>query len=408
MKTRKPTGAVPWPLILIEGGEKSGKTWAAVVLSASEKVGQNYWIDLGEGSADEYGAVPGADYLIVEHDGSYIAILEAVAEIHSLAQKALDAGEKPVVLVIDSMTTEWDWLKDWATERAKGSRSNKAKLARDPHAEIKVSTNYWNDANDRHRRLMRLLMTFPGIVVMTARGKEVAVIGDNGQPVEGQKDYRVEAHKTLAFDASCWVRMYRHKPAIVVGARSVHTGIRPGRDEPQPLSDDWTLEWLIFDALKCDPAKAHTRDLVDAKPERTPEQIRGEALLPVTGFDRLGELYQEAQRLGYESVIVPDERDQEVLLLDLIRRLGEARRAVSPATGHQHATLRSLWKAAGDFEDRDARLRFTSEIVGRLITESTELTYAEAEKVCARVSLYIRQNTPPAGEARPEGAGAAA
>ena len=40
LRTRKPTGAVPWPCVLLEGEEKAGKTWALAELSGSERVGQ--------------------------------------------------------------------------------------------------------------------------------------------------------------------------------------------------------------------------------------------------------------------------------------------------------------------------------------------------------------------------------
>ena len=264
IKTRQPTGAVPWPLILLEGGEKVGKSYAAAELSGSEKVGQTYWLDLNEGAADEYGAVPGARYLVVEHDGTWGAILAQVAEVRQEAQRAASAGEKPVVLVVDSMTAEWDLLKDWAGNRAKTSKSNQQRLQRDPNAEVQVPMNLWNDATARHRRLMTLLMTFPGIVVMTARGKEVATLDQSGRPVEGSKDYKVEGHKNLAFDASVWVRLSRDHAPIVVGARSVHAGIRPGVDKPQPMPD-FTLERLIFDALKCDPSAARAREVTEMK-----------------------------------------------------------------------------------------------------------------------------------------------
>lgn len=265
IRTRKPTGAVPWPLILLEGGEKAGKSWACAELSASEKVGQTYWLDLSEGAADEYGAVPGARYLVVEHNGTWQDIIGQVAEIRQEAARAAEAGEPPVVLVIDSMTAEWDLLKDWAANRAKGSRSNQQRLQRDPNAEVQVPMNLWNDATARHRRLMTMLMTFPGIVVMTARGKEVASLDQSGRPVEGSKDYKVEGHKNLAYDASVWVRLSREHPPIVVGARSVHAGIRPGVDKPQPMPD-FSLERLIFDVLKCDPSAANVRDMTEMKP----------------------------------------------------------------------------------------------------------------------------------------------
>lgn len=258
-RTRQPTGRVPWPLILIEGPEKSGKSWAAAQLSASDKVGQTYWLDLGEGAADEYGAISGARYLVLEHDGTWASLMDQVRAVRDEAARAA-AGEPPVVLVIDSMTTEWELLKEWAANRAKGSASNQKRLQADPHAEIQVTFNLWNDATARHRKLMTLLMTFPGIVVMTGRGKDVAAMDANGRPIEGSKEYKVEGHKTLGFDASVWVRLSREQAPMVIGARSVRSGIRPGIDKPQPMAD-FTLERLIFDALGCEVGQSQARQL---------------------------------------------------------------------------------------------------------------------------------------------------
>lgn len=333
LTTRPPTGAVPWPLILIEGGEKSGKSYACAVLSASPKVGRTVWLDLNEGAADEYGAIPGARYEVIEHDGTWPSILGQVEAAKAEAAKAAEAGEKPLVLVIDSMTAEWDLLKAWTEGRARKTEGNRRKLEKDPNAEIPISMNFWNDANARHRKLMTILMTFPGVVVMTARGKDVAALDEKGKPIEGTKEYRVEGNKNLAFDASCWVRMYRDKPAIVVGARSVHTGIRPGKDEPQALDPDWTLEALIFEALKCDPSNAQARKLAEMQAERTPEQIRDEAVRTVTGFERIKELYAEARELCYESVTLANESGAEEALPAMLFRLGNERRL--PGEGQQ-------------------------------------------------------------------------
>lgn len=259
LRTRRPTGVIPWPLILVEGQEKSGKSWACAELSASERVGQTYWIDLGEGSADEYGAIPGADYLIVEHDGSFGSILAAVAAVRDEAAK-VPAGEPPVVLVIDSMTAEWDLLKGAADKEARAKLARKGRRL-DPGDEPQISMDLWNKANGRHRKLMTLLMTFPGIVVMTARGKEVAALDAGGRPIEGRKEYKVEGHKNLAYDASAWVRVSRERPPLLIGARSVSSGIRPGVDQAKKLPD-FTLEHLIFVEVGCSPATAKPRDLV--------------------------------------------------------------------------------------------------------------------------------------------------
>lgn len=331
LQTRKPTGAVPWPLVLIEGEEKAGKTWACAEFTASKKVGRSFWIDLGEGAADEYGAIPGARYEVVEHDGSWAALYSSVAEIHRIAAEALARKEKPVVLIIDTMTSEWDLLKDWAADRAKSTKSNRRRLEADPNAEVVITGNLWNDANARHRKLMGLLKTFPGIALLTAHGKQVAVIGPDGQPVEGQKTHKVEAQKSLGADASCWLRLYRESPGVIVGGRSVHLKFRPG-DDAKPLASDWTLEGIVFDVLQCDPASAHVRDLVAPKADAvTPEQIRDEALEKNTGHARIRELYTEAKRLGYDDVTLMNETGEDELLLALLIRVGGERKPAAAA-----------------------------------------------------------------------------
>jgi hypothetical protein len=288
LKTRPPTGAVPWPVVLIEGEEKAGKTYAAALLSTSERVGQTYWLDLGEGSGDEYGAIPGARYLILEHDGTYLSWLGQIEAVRAEAQRAADAGEKPVVLVIDTMTDEWEGLKDWTTQRARRRKVNDKRSDED----LVISTDLWNDATARHRRLMTVLLTFPGIVVLTARGKEVVAMGDDGKPKQGApKDYKVEGHKTLAYDASLWLRMSRTAPALIVGARSVHAGVRPGYDKPNAAPKDVTnlIEWAVFDVLRCDPTAAQTRDLRPATGGDTDEEkvrrVIG-AVIEEAGWDR--------------------------------------------------------------------------------------------------------------------------
>lgn len=346
LTTRKPTGAVPWPLILIEGSEKSGKSYAAALLSASPQVGRTVWLDLNEGAADEYGAIKGVRYEVIEHDGTWSSITGQVAAAKEEAEKAVANGEKPLVLVIDSMTAEWDLLKAWAESRARGTDFNKKKLRENPNAEIDVSMNFWNDANSRHRKLMLLLMTFPGIVVMTARGKDVAALDAKGRPIPNTKEYKVEGNKSLAFDASCWIRMFRDKPAVMVGARSVNVGVRPGKDEPLRLDPDWSLEGVIFNLLKCDPANTHVRDLAEMQAQRTPEQIRDEALETTTGFGRIRELYAEAKELQYDGVTLENETGDEEQLLKILIRIGKERSSQDGERPHVAAVPTSGGKSA--------------------------------------------------------------
>ncbi|GAA4085086.1 hypothetical protein [Actinomadura miaoliensis] len=390
-RTHRPSGRPAPPLILLEGPEKVGKSYTAAQFTGSDKVGDAYWIEFGEVTAEEYGQVPGADYEIIEHDGSFADFYGAIQWVYGKAQAAREAGEKPVLLTIDSMSAEWDLIRAWTNNRAKASRVNRERLEQDPNAEIFIPPNLWNDANDRDYQVMRLLMTFPGIVVMLARGKQTAAFDEaTGRPLEGRTDYRVEANKQIGYRASCWVRLSRDEPPLLVGCRKVTGGVKPGVDRPMRLKKNWSLEWLVFEHLGYDPANWEVPNLVSPRPERTPEQIAEDARDPATGFERLGELLQETKACRYESVIVPNERGQDELLPQMIRRLGWERMAASQEL---HKRMQALWKQTPMAEDRDARLAFTREVIGRDIASSSELTRREAEQVIDRLKSYIAQDS---------------
>jgi hypothetical protein len=333
LRTRPPTCAVPWPQILIEGMEKSGKTWLCAEFSGSQRVSRTYWLEIGPaaGTADQYGAVPGARYEIVEHDGSWEQIYGAVLEVHQEAGKALERGEKPCVLIVDVAGAMWDLLKDWVSARAAVSKYNRRRLAEDPGAELHVPRNLWNDANKRHSQIVTLFLTFPGIVLLTANGKEVSATGPDGQPLENKKDWRVDTQKELPAFVTCWVRMFRTERARVIGARSVHAGIRPGHDEPRVLGKTWDLEWLSFDMLAVDPATAYVREFTELQTGvMSPQQICGEACNPYTAFERIRELYAVAKDAGFDDVIATNETGDDENLLAMLFRLGNERRGAEP------------------------------------------------------------------------------
>jgi hypothetical protein len=273
IRSRKASGAVAPPFILLEGEEGAGKTWTAVQLSRSPRVGQTYALELGETRVDEYGGLmEGANVEVIEHDGSYHQILEQTLAVKAEAARAKAAGEPPVVLLWDSYTFFWDGLRDWVTERAKGSNSNKAKLAEDPAAEVDVGRHLWNDAESRYSRVTNQLMTFPGIVVVTARGKWVSGTDPRtGQPFrDGRKEYRVESHKSLPFSVGAWLRFTRDGDPQVVACKSGHVGVKYERDSrgqeqntesiSAPRGRD-LLDYLIFDVMKYDAARGNSEQL---------------------------------------------------------------------------------------------------------------------------------------------------
>lgn len=267
LKTRQPTGQVPPPVILLEGETGAGRSWTAAELSASDKVGVTYWMELGdESTADQYGAIPNVRYRIVEPDNKHgvwdwHAIYGAARDFKAEAHRAAEAGEKPPVLVVDQVGAIWDFLSEWADNRARNTTANKAALASNPNHEYIVTSNFWNDATDRWRKLMSLFLTSKGIVVLLSRGEEVTLF-ENGQPSRtGKKTWKVAGQKSLPSSMPIWVRMTRDGNPKLIKLRAVVNGIRPGVDREQGFPN-FTLEKLIFERYGWNPAASGYRALV--------------------------------------------------------------------------------------------------------------------------------------------------
>jgi hypothetical protein len=150
--------------------------------------------------------------------------------------------------------------------------------------------------------------------VVTARGKEVTEVDANGRPIEGQKTWSVQTHREFPYAATVWMRLRRGRRPLIVGARSVHVGIKPNADPAKevtaPEAAGRLLEWLVFDALKCDPGTAHVRDLVS---------FHGGGLL---AHERTEEAAADraAGRVGTRT---GGRREPDVA--DLVARIGDAR-----------------------------------------------------------------------------------
>lgn len=186
---RKPSGKPSWPVVLLAGCEGGGKSWAAAEATGSDRFGKSLWLEIGEQTADEYGAVPGADFDILEHDGSFGEIL---AQLRAAVTEPLADG-KPNLLVVDSMTELWDLLSDEQQTIANRRRSKNA------NGEAQVTMDQWNAAKKRWGYIVSELRRFPGPVVVTARLEQVAVVGSNGQPT-GAATWKIRAEKNLPFE----------------------------------------------------------------------------------------------------------------------------------------------------------------------------------------------------------------
>ena len=193
MRTRKPTGRVAFPLILLAGEAGAGKTWAAVEATGMEEVHRAFFIEIGEGQADEYGMVPGADFEIVETDGTLGSIRAAIQGASDQAA----ADGKYNMLIIDSMTELWNLLKNEAQVAANRRRRGR----KNQDGDYTIGMDLWNRANDTWSGIIRQLKEFPGPVMVTSRLTITSVVDGEGRPT-GAKDWKIDAQKGLPYQAT--------------------------------------------------------------------------------------------------------------------------------------------------------------------------------------------------------------
>lgn len=204
LTTRKPTGLAPWPMLLLAGGEKTGKSYACAAFSASDMIGRTLWIEIGEGSADPYGAIPGARYEIVAHTGSYDSILDATRA--AVAEPAAADG-KPNVIVVDSATELWDLL--CSEQQGIAMRRGKDTITMDQWNTAKRRWRAWGDALRAHR----------GPTLLTCRYEQVTVVKD-GKPTT-DKTWKIRAEKNLQFEVDGIIELPRPREFFLSGMRSL-------------------------------------------------------------------------------------------------------------------------------------------------------------------------------------------
>ena len=261
LKLRKPTGTAPWPRILLSGEEGARKSWSAAELSADDRIGGMVWLEIGAGetTADEYGAIPGVKYQIIDHDGTWLDIYTQLCDAWDYAKEIADRGEPPIALTVDSMSGVWSMLCDFVDLRARRREAKKLEragknpqIAFSPEAEVTISPDLWNLANRRHRQFMAKVLTWPGPSIVTAREKQVTAFDEKGSPdPKKPKEWTLEAQKGLGFDCSAWVRMTREGHPEVVKLRSVRNGIQPGADRARKRPD-FSVARLVFEWVGCE------------------------------------------------------------------------------------------------------------------------------------------------------------
>jgi len=245
LRTRKPSGLPSWPIGLLAGVEGSGKSWKLAEASASSLIHRTLWVGAGEDDPDEYAIIEGARFEIVEHDGSYRGILNAL--IAATAQEPGPNGE-PNLIVLDSGSRLWSLLSGNAQETANERWRRKNQGKEFPDTDVPISMDLWNVAKDRWGHIIDVLREHQGPSIITSR-LELVTLMDGEKPTK-EKFWKPTIEKNAPYEVGFVVQMRASYPeqenllVKVKSARYKHEVDSKGKVKPQSLPDTWTIEWL--------------------------------------------------------------------------------------------------------------------------------------------------------------------
>lgn len=285
LTTRKPTGKPCWPLLLIAGVEKSGKSYASAEASASQLIGRTFWVAVGEDEPDELGALPGARFEIVEHDGTYRGILAALT-----GAAAEPAKGAPNLIVLDSATRLWDLLCDEQQVEANRRAKAKAEKYKQPLSDqdATITMDQWNTAKQRWAHCIDALRAHSGPSIVTARLEEVTVLDGQGKPTTA-RTWKVKTEKSLPFDVGVTVEMPARGKASLVGVRSLRFKSEQERTDYAGFTVEKLWTDLGLAEKNATSPRVHTANDPEDKPAQEADEARAElgALCEKNGWDKL-------------------------------------------------------------------------------------------------------------------------
>lgn len=243
LRTRRPTATPTWPRVLLSGEPGTDGAWMAAELTGDTRLAASYWLEFGEANADLYAQADGADYEVIDHDGTWLDMYEQL----SLARETAHAADVPVALIVTSLSGVRSVLNNAAN--VKGRRRQASALmdrglnpadAYSSEAAVEIGPDIRTLMTARHQQLIEVIRTWPGPVVMTARETRTP----DGQWV-------LKAHDQIGFDVTAWVRLTRDdEPEIVVLDTAQHH--RLTRSQREQLRPHFTLPQLIWGWVGCD------------------------------------------------------------------------------------------------------------------------------------------------------------
>lgn len=134
--------------------------------------------------------------------------------------------------------------------------------------------------------------------------------------------------------------------------------------------------------------------------------IDGEYPLPEKGEQQdIGSAITYARRYSLCAVtgVAPDDDDRDAIVQQKAARRRNRQQQeptaapkVQPMNSGQQKRIQDLFGQVG-LEDRDDRLRYAVEVVGRPLKSATDLSFDEASRVIDKLEDWAEQSEPPAG-----------
>lgn len=345
--------------IALDGPSGSGKTFTALTIAVQlgERVAV---IDTEHGSASKYADLFEFDTLTLDRYSPQI-LIEALGA-------AAAAGYD--VAIVDSLSHFWmgtDGMLEQVDKAAKRSGGH--------------GMSGWKEMRPVERQMVEALLAFPGHVICTLRVKTDWVEGENAR---GKKQMmkvgtKAEQREGLEYEFDLVASMDLSNELTVVKSRcpalSGEIVTKPGAQFAQ------TFKSWLDDGVQAGPS---TRDMLleQIRAAADKEQL-GAAWKAMGAAEAAGKISPvdvdtlKAAWGSRKSQVVPPEQKTP---------------ANDPARRRMYALL-----AEAEMADRTVKLAFVSEVVGREIESTNDLSDDEVQAVTERLVSYLAQQQAPAG-----------
>jgi hypothetical protein len=241
---------------------------------------------------------PDAGFDVLTHDGR-VETIDAV--LRRLGQHAATLDGPPPVLIIDDTGRLWGLIKDEGSARARDAHRAREILAGDPNADIPMTHTHWGPANAAWDRIVAKLVTFPGIVILSARGGEETINDDTGNP---RREYRTAVHPGLKHAVTCWIQVPRGRGPRLAAGKHPTVDMSDDRLVERRLGDNWSLAGVVFDILQYTPGPTRpVNQLVPtADPPATEKYLWWKAQLEAVDMDLPWKAVDDDLRTKYKLI----------------------------------------------------------------------------------------------------------